>query len=101
MKHIEAVISVSYLEEIRERLRNIGIDNVIIHDRVRKGSRSKKEVFTRGAECVSGLITRIKIEIVAADELVGKVIDAIAEITRRESQGICRIFIHSLAGAEG
>jgi nitrogen regulatory protein PII len=100
MKLIEAVISVTYLDEVRVALINLGIDNLIIHDLVNKGNSRKKMVFDKGAECVTGLMTRIKVEIVAADELVGRVIDTIAEIARKESRGICRIFIHPLAVAE-
>jgi nitrogen regulatory protein P-II 1 len=100
MKLIEAVISVTYLDNVKDALRNIGIDNVIIHGMAKKGNIRNNEVFNRGAQCVTGLMTRIKVEIIAADELVARVIDTIAEIARKESHGICRIFIHPLAGAE-
>jgi nitrogen regulatory protein P-II 1 len=100
MKLIEAVISVNYLDEVRVALINLGIDNVIFHDLVKKGNSRKKMVFNKGAQCVTGFMTRIKVEIIATDELVARVIDTIAEIARKESRGICRIFIHPLAGVE-
>jgi nitrogen regulatory protein PII len=99
MKLIEAVISVTSLEEIKTALSSIGIDRVMVHAFEKNSHEKGKSVFNLGADYVSGFMTRVKVEIVATDELVGKVIDAIGEIVKKEHQGICRIFIHSFAEA--
>jgi nitrogen regulatory protein PII len=99
MKLIEAVISVSSLEEIKTALASIGIDRVMVRAFAKTSHDKGKGILDLGADYVSGFMTRIKVEIVATDELVGKVIDAIGEIVKNEHQGICRIFIHPLAEA--
>ena len=99
MKLIEAVITIASLEEIKTALLKIGIEKVKVRRFTRNGHDRGRSVFNVGAEYVSGFMTKIKVEIVAADELVGKVIDTIGEIVKKEGQGICRIFIHSLVEA--
>ena len=99
MKLIEAVISVASLEEIKAALMTIGIEKVIVRRFVRNGHNKGKSVLDLGADYFSGFMTKIKVEIVATDELVGKVIDTIGEIVKKEHQGICRIFIHPLVEA--
>jgi nitrogen regulatory protein PII len=99
MKLIEAVISVTSLEEMKIALALFGIDRVMVRAFVKNSHDKGKGVLNLGADYVSGFITRIKVEIVATDELVGKVIETIGEIVKKERQGICRIFIHPLAEA--
>jgi nitrogen regulatory protein P-II 2 len=99
MKLIEAVISVTSLEEIKSALSSIGIDKIKVRTFVKNSHDRGKSVLNLGADYVSGFMTRIKVEIIATDELVGKVIDTIGEIVKKERQGICRIFIHPLAEA--
>jgi len=99
MKLIEAVISVTSLEEIKTALSSIGIEKVMVRA-FAKNSRDKgKRVLNLGADYVCGFMTKIKVEIIATDELVGKVIETIGEIVKKERQGICRILIHPLAEA--
>ena len=100
MKLIEAVISVASLEEIKAALLTIGIENIMVRHFVRNSHTKGRSVFNLGADYVSGLMTKIKVEIVATDELVGKVIDTIGEIVKRDHHGICRIFIHPLVESQ-
>jgi nitrogen regulatory protein P-II 2 len=97
MKLIEAVISVTSLEEIRTALSSIGIDRVRVSAFAKNSHNKGKGILDLGADYVSGFMTRIKVEIIAADELVGKVIDTIGETVIKERHGFCRILIHSLA----
>jgi len=99
MKVIEAVISTANLDEVKAALLKIGIEKIMVSRFVNKGRRKGNAAFQRGTEYMVGVITRIKVKIVAADELVGRVIETIGEIARTERQGNCRIFIYPLVEA--
>jgi nitrogen regulatory protein PII len=48
---------------------------------------------------MAGLMTKIKVEIVAADEMVGRVIETIGNVARTERNGDCLIFIRPFSDA--
>jgi nitrogen regulatory protein PII len=50
-------------------------------------------------DALIALMTKIRVEIVAADELVGIVIETIGNVLRTERNGDCRIFIRSFSKA--
>jgi nitrogen regulatory protein PII len=99
MKVIEAVISTANLNEVKASLQNIGIEKIIVSQFVSNGSMRGRAAFHKGTEYMAGFMTRIKVEVVAADDLVGRVIETIGDIARTERQGNCRIFIHPLVEA--
>ena len=96
MKVIEAVISTANLDEVKAALQKIGIEKIIVKQFVNNGRTKGRAVFHLGTDYMVGFMTRIKVKIVAADELVGRVIETIGEIARTERQGNCRIFIYPL-----
>jgi nitrogen regulatory protein P-II 1 len=94
MKVIEAVISTANLDEFKAALQKIGIEKIMVSRLVNNGRIKGTAAFHRGTEYMVGFMTRIKVEIVAADELVGRVIETIGELARTERQGKCRIFVY-------
>jgi nitrogen regulatory protein PII len=94
MKVIEAVINVGKLDEVKAALHKMGIEKIMVSQIVMNGRRKGKAVIHRGAEYMAGFMAKIKVEIVAADELVGRVIETIGEIASTERKGDCRILIH-------
>jgi nitrogen regulatory protein PII len=94
VKVIEAVINAANLDEIKAALHKIGIEKIMVSQIVINGRKQGKAVIHRGAEYMAGFMAKIKVEIVAADELVGRVIETIGEITSTERKGYCRILIH-------
>ena len=94
MKVIKAIIRPTNLSEIRTALQKIGIENIIVRQLVNNSRKSSKYMIEKSAEYLAGLMTKIRIEIVAADELVGRVIETIGNIAGTERKGDCQIFIH-------
>jgi len=99
MKKIEAVIQPHKLEEVREALKNIGIDGMTITE-VRGHGRQKghKEIY-RGMEYHVDLLPKIKIETVVADSRSEEVIQAIALSARSGKIGDGKIFVFEVADA--
>jgi len=93
MKLIEAVIQQFKLHEVRSALEEMGIDDfmessVVCHDR-QKG----QTIMFRGATFVANIVDRVKLEIIAADESVGNIIETIGAIARTGRKEDCRIAI--------
>ena len=93
MKVIEAIIRPSSLDEVKTALRKIGIENIIVSQLVKNGRKTSKIVIDLGTGYMVGLMSKIKVEIIAADELVGRVIETIGNIAGTERGGGCRISI--------
>ncbi|MDA8431242.1 MAG: P-II family nitrogen regulator [Geobacteraceae bacterium] len=93
MKQIEAVIGRFKLEEVRSALDQIGVEefseSVVITHSQRKG----QEMIFRGARFVATFVEKVKLEIIAADDSVAKIIEAIGSIARTECKEDCRIAI--------
>ena len=99
MKVIEAIIRPANLDEVRAALRKIGIETIIVSQLFNRGRKKGKTMINHGAEYMVGLITKIKVEIVAADDLVGRVIEAIGNVAGTENAGGCRILIRPCSEA--
>jgi nitrogen regulatory protein P-II 1 len=82
MKKIEAIIQPHKLDEVRDALKNIGIDGLTISE-VRGHGRQKghKEVY-RGMEYEVDLLPKIKLETVVPDDRKDEVTRAISSAAR-------------------
>ena len=99
MKKIEAVIQPFKLEEVKDALKNIGIDGMTITE-VRGHGRQKghKEVY-RGQEYTVDLLPKVKIEMVVASARSDEVIRTVASAARTGNIGDGKIFIYDVAEA--
>jgi nitrogen regulatory protein P-II 1 len=99
MKKIEAVIRVEKLEDVREALEKLGYPGMMI-TRIEGHGRQKGliEQF-RGREFKLDLLPKIKIEIVAKDENVEKIIAAIAKGAQTGEIGDGKIFVSAIENA--
>jgi len=93
MKKIEAIIQPHKLDEVRDALKNIGVDGLTISE-VRGHGRQKghKEVY-RGMEYEVDLLPKIKIETVVPDARQEEVTSAIAKAARSGKIGDGKIFV--------
>ena len=93
MKKIEAIIKPLKLDEVKEALTEVGIHGMTVAE-VRGFGRQKwhTEVY-RGAEYVVDFLPKVKIEIVVADEMVGKVIETIQKAAHTGKIGDGKIFV--------
>ena len=82
MKKIEAIIQPFKLEEVKEALKNIGIDGMTISE-VRGHGRQKghKEVY-RGQEYNVDLLPKVKLELVVATDRLDEVVKTLTAAAR-------------------
>jgi nitrogen regulatory protein P-II 1 len=97
MKKIEAVIQPHKLEEVKEALKNIGIDGMTVTE-VRGHGRQKghKEIY-RGMEYHVDLLPKIKIELVIAAARAEEAIQTIVTAARTGKIGDGKIFVFDVA----
>jgi len=99
MKKIEAVVQPFKLEEVKEALKNIGVDGMTISE-VRGHGRQKghKEVY-RGQEYNVDLLPKVKFELVVPDTRYEEVLDTITAAARSGKIGDGKIFVYEVAEA--
>src|SRR6202171_6410763 len=99
MKKIEAVVQPFKLEEVKEALKNIGIDGMTITE-VRGHGRQKghKEVY-RGMEYQVDLLPKVKLEMVVPGARADEVIKTLAAAARTGKIGDGKIFVFDVAEA--
>jgi nitrogen regulatory protein P-II 1 len=99
MKVIEAIIRPAKLDEVKAALQKMGIERITVSQLVNNGRKRSKAIIDKSAVYMAGLMTKIRVEIVAADEMVGRVIETIGNVARTERKGDCRIFIRTFSEA--
>jgi len=93
MKLIEAVIKPVKLKEVKTALQTIGIEDIRERKLICHGRQKGDSMLCRGAEYVEYFVKKVKLEIIAADESVWKIIEVIGIIARTERKEDCRINI--------
>jgi nitrogen regulatory protein P-II 1 len=99
MKKIEAIIQPHKLEEVREALKEIGIQGMTVLE-VRGHGRQKghKEVY-RGQEYQVDLLPKIKLELVVPSSQAEEVATTLAAAARSGAIGDGKIFITEITEA--
>jgi nitrogen regulatory protein P-II 1 len=99
MKRIEAISQPFKLDDVREGLKEIGVDGMTIYD-VRGHGRQKghKEVY-RGQEYEVDLLPKVKLEVVVSDDRVEATVKAITESARTGKIGDGKVFIYAVEEA--
>ncbi len=96
MKKIEAIIKPFKLDAVKDELNAIGIQGMTVTE-VKGFGRQKGHVeLYRGAEYDIAFIPKVKLELVAADGLVGKVVKTIEEVAKTGKIGDGKIFVSPL-----
>ena len=93
MTKLEAIIQVSKLEAVKDALHEVGVEGMTVFEARGHGRQKGHTEFYRGREYTVDLIPKAKLEIVLADEMVEKVVQAI--ITAARTGKICdgKIFL--------
>jgi nitrogen regulatory protein P-II 1 len=99
MKIIEAIIRPVKLAEVNVAMQELGIEEMMESEIISHGSKTEEIMSYRGAEYATDFIKKIKIEIIAADSLVAKVVKTIRDIAGTGRKEDCRIFILSFIEA--
>ena len=93
MIKIEAVIQTSKLEAVKAALHEIGVDGMTVFEARGHGRQKGHTEVYRGREYTVDLILKIKLELVLADDMVEKVVQAITSAARTGKIGDGKIFL--------
>ena len=99
MKKIEAIIKPFKLDEVKEALQEVGIQGITVTEAKGFGRQKGHTELYRGAEYVVDFLPKVKIEIVVADELVDKAVEAIQNAARTGRIGDGKVFISTIEQA--
>lgn len=93
MKKVEAIIKPFKLDDVKEKLSEIGIKGMTVSE-VRGFGRQKghTEIY-RGAEYVVDFLPKIKIEVVVPDDQVSEVVEAIRQAAFTGKIGDGKVFV--------
>jgi nitrogen regulatory protein P-II 1 len=93
MKKIEAIIKPFKLDEVKEALNDLGIKGLTVTEAKGFGRQKGHTELYRGAEYVVDFLPKVKIEVVLADNMVEKAIDAIRRAAQTGRIGDGKIFV--------
>ncbi len=93
MKKIEAIIKPFKLEDLKEGLKDIGVQGMTVSEVKGFGRQKGHAEIYRGAEYVIDFIPKVKVEIVVTDEMASEVIEVIKESSKTGKIGDGKIFI--------
>lgn len=99
MKKIEAIIKPFKLDEVKDALQEVGIRGITVTECKGYGRQKGHTELYRGAEYIVDFLPKTKIEIVVADNMVDKVIEAIRQAANTGRIGDGKIFIYDVAQA--
>jgi nitrogen regulatory protein P-II 1 len=93
MKKIEAVIKPFKLDEVKDALNAIGIQGITVTEVKGFGRQKGHTELYRGAEYVVDFLPKVKLEVIAADTLVPKIIETIEAAAKTGRIGDGKIFV--------
>ena len=93
MKLVTAIIKPFTLEEVKEALTDIGINGLTVSEASGFGrQRGHIEVY-RGAEYTVDLVPKVRVEVLADDDVVDRVVDAIVGAARTDRIGDGKVWV--------
>ncbi len=99
MKKIEAIIKPFKLDEVKEALHEIGVSGITVTEAKGFGRQKGHTELYRGAEYVVDFLPKVKLEVVVADALAEKVLEAIASAAQTGRIGDGKIFVSDIQAA--
>jgi len=96
VKKIEAIIKPFKLDEVREALSDIGVTGLTVTEVKGFGRQKGHTELYRGAEYVVDFLPKVKLEIVIADSLLDRAMEAIVTAARTGKIGDGKIFVSNM-----
>jgi nitrogen regulatory protein PII len=93
MKKVEAIIKPFKLDEVREALSEIGVTGLTVTEVKGFGRQKGHTELYRGAEYVVDFLPKVKVEVIIADSLVERAIEAVIKAARTGKIGDGKIFV--------
>jgi nitrogen regulatory protein P-II 1 len=96
MKNIKAIIKPFKLDDVKDRLREVGIQGMTVTEAKGFGrTGGKKEVY-RGSTYAVDFVPKVVIEVVVKDDMVKQVVETLLSVARTGEIGDGKIFITPL-----
>ena len=99
IKKVEAIIKPFTLDDVRDRLFELGVYGLIVSEVKGFGRQKGHTEFYRDSEHVVEFLPKVKLELIVEDERCEEVIDAIVAGARTGRDGDGKIFISSIETA--
>ena len=93
MKKVEAIIKPFKLDEVQQALTEMGVAGLTATEVKGFGRQKGHTELYRGAEYVVDFLPKVKVEVVVADGLVGRVVEAIERAAKTGRIGDGKIFV--------
>ena len=93
MKKIEAIIKPFKLDEVKEALHEIGVSGITVTEAKGFGRQKGHTELYRGAEYVVDFLPKVKLEVVVADGIADRTVEAVAAAAQTGRIGDGKIFV--------
>ena len=96
MIKIDAIIKPFRLDAVKEALQALGVQGMTVTEVKGFGRQKGHTELYRGAEYIVDFVPKVKLEVVVAEDLAAKVVDAVSEAARTGKIGDGKIFVYPL-----
>ncbi len=96
MKKIEAIIKPFKLEEVKDALREVGIEGMTISEVKGFGRQKGHTEIYRGSEYTVDFLPKIRIDLVVMDQQVDDAVDAIVKSAKTGKIGDGKVFVSAV-----
>jgi nitrogen regulatory protein PII len=93
MKQVTAMIKPFKLDDVREALAEVGVQGMTVSEVKGFGRQKGHTEIYRGAEYAVDFLPKIKIDIVLADEMVERAVEAIIQAAHTGKVGDGKVFV--------
>ena len=99
MKMVMAVIKPHKLDQVREALTGVGVEGMTATEAKGYGRQKGHTEIYRGAEYAVNFVPKVRIEVVVADSIVDRAVEAIQEAAKTGKIGDGKIFVYDVGTA--
>jgi nitrogen regulatory protein P-II 1 len=96
MKKVDAIVKPFKLDEVKDKLNEIGVQGITVTEVKGFGRQKGHTELYRGAEYVVDFLPKLKMEIVVADDQLKEVINALMKAAQTGQIGDGKIFVSDL-----
>ena len=93
MKLVKAIIKPFKLEEVKEALSEIGVEGMTVTEVKGFGRQKGHTEIYRGSEYTVDFLPKVMVDVAVAEEIVGKVVEAIKSAAKTGKIGDGKIFV--------
>ena len=96
MKLVMAIIKPFKLDEVRQALTSLGVEGLTVTEVKGYGRQKGHTEIYRGAEYAVSFLPKLKIEVAVKDDMMDRVVEAIANAAKTGQIGDGKIFVYEI-----